>query len=592
MRHRLRLLSLAAFAFLFLFTACRNEPKIDNTPKETLVNARLSGDPENLNFILSADANATEIFRLLSVPFASFDPGSYNLTPTLIKQMPEIQEITEGEFKGRIAYDFEILEEAVWDNGSPVTAEDVLFTLKTVFNPHYASPHRSLTAFIKHFEIDPTNPKKFRVYGVKYIIAGAVISNFEAMPKYVYDPDGLLDKFTLAELKDKANAEKLKTDPNLKAFSEKFQSPYHLNNPEGISYAGPYKIESWTTGQELVLVKKKDWWGDQLATKYPLLTAIPSRITYKFVPDINAAVSLAKNGEIDVIGKIPWTKFVELKEDNIIKENFDLHTPQKIAYRFITFNTNDARFEDKKVRYALDHLFNRKQIFETVYYGTSNPTIGPIHTTKPYYNKSLSIRSFDVDKAKNLLTEAGWADSDGNGIVDKVIDGEKVEMEFNIVYGSGFQDYDNLLAIFKDDAIKAGVKINPTTIESQNFFKTLRSRDFDAILQGSEWYPIPPDLYGRYHTKGSQNYGSFSNPELDELITKIRFTVDDSVLPELYLKAQELIHNEMPSIFINTGNDRLIISKKFKDLRVSAVKPHYYLNELTVNKTVPLSVNN
>ena len=591
MRHYLRLLLPTIIPFALLFTACQ-QAAVEETPKESVVKIRISGDPENLNFILASDASATEIFKYLSVPMANFDPGTYQMTPTLVKQLPIVTEITEGEYKGNIAYDFEILEEATWDNGTPITAEDFLFTIKAVLNPNYTTPHGYTTGFINHFIIDPDNSKKFRVYGRKYIIGAAVISNFEAMPKYVYDPDGLLDKFTIAELKDTENQEKLANDETLKAFAKKFQSPYHLNNIEGISYAGPYKLEKWTNGQEIVLTKKKNWWGEKLVDKYPLLKANPDKIIYKVVRDINSAISLAKNGELDVLGKIPWSTFVPLKEDELITEQFNFHTPAKIAYRYIALNNNSPKLEDKRVRQALDHLFNREEVFNTIYFGTKTPTVGPIHPTKPYYNKQLKVRSFDENKATALLKEAGWADSNGDGIIDKVIDGEKVEMNIEILYGSGYADFANMSEIFKSNAIKAGINLIPKTVDSQLFFKQLKAREFDAAIVVSEWYPLHKDLAGRFHTRGPQNYSSFSNEEADALIMKIRSTIDETQLPEGYLRMQEIIHEEVPSIFINTGSDRIIVNKKFKNVRVTSVKPHFFVNEFTENATVPINGKN
>lgn len=586
MRNYLRLLFPAIMLFSLLFTACQSA--VEETAKETTVTVRLAGDPENLNFILTSDSKATEIFRLISMPMASFDPSTLGLSPTLLKDMPVATEITEGEYKGRIRYDFELLEEATWDNGSPITGEDLLFTLKTISNPNYASPHRGFTSFIKHVEIDKDNPKKISVIGVKYLIAGPVISNFEPMPKYVYDPKGLLDKFTLGELKDKNNAEKMAADTTLKAFADQFQSAYHLNNPAGISYSGPYKVEKWTNGQEIVLTKKKNWWGDKLVDKIPLLMAKPDKIIFKFVPDINAALSLAKNGEVDVISKIPWTEFSKLKKDQLISDQFNIETPGTITYRYISLNTTNPRFEDKRVRKALDHLFDRDQIYNTVYYGNKNPTIGPIHPSKPYYNKALQIRSFDVEKAKKLLKEAGWEDTNGDGVVDKMIDGEKIEMEFELIYAGGYADYVGLTNIFKDQAIKAGVKINTRTMDSQAYTTAYRARNFDAMINSSLWYPINKDLHSRYHTKGGQNYGSLSNSTLDDLITKIRFSTNEDGLAENYLEAQAIIHDEAPNIFINTAIDRIIISKKFGKTRVTPVKPNYYVNEFIENAAVPV----
>jgi len=585
-------LTLLFATFSLLIIACRNEPETTGPALQNEVKVRLSSEPENLNFLLTAHASATEIFKLLSMPLASFDPGTYELAPTLIRQMPLIAEVTEGDYKGTVSYDFEILEEAKWDNGSPILAEDFLFTLKAVFNPNYSSPHRSLTSFIKDVQIDPENPKKFRVYGAKYIIAAPVVSNFELMPRYVYDPEDIMANYTLNELKDPANKEQLENDEQLKAFAEQFSSPLHLSDPQGISYAGPYRLERWITGQEIVLVKKDNWWGDQLAASNNLLSAHPQKITFKFIPDINAAVSLAKNGEIDVMGRIEWAKFMELKEDKIITEQYNLHVPEKIAYRFIILNNANPKFEDKKVRQAMDHLFDRKEIGETVYYGFSKPTIGPVHPSKSYYNKNLSVRSLDIEKAKSLLDEAGWKDTNGNGIVDKKINGQQVEMDVELLYLNGFRDYSSMGIIFADAAKKAGVNIIPTSMETKAIFTQLRSKEFDAAFWGEDWYPLHKDLASRYHTRGSQNFGSFSNAESDDLIQKLRRIVDDSQLPPYYMRVQEILHEESPNIFINTGEDRLMVHKKFGDVRVTAVKPHYYLNEFTINQPVPVKTSN
>ncbi len=586
MRHYLRLLLPTIILFSLLLSACQ-QAAVEEVTKETTVTVRQSGDPENLNFILTADANATEIFRLISMPMASFDPSTIGLTPTLLKGMPLATEITEGAYKGGTRFDFEILAEAIWDNGSPITAEDFLFTLKTVFNPNYSSPHRSLASFIRRVEIDENNSKKFSIYGIKNIIAGPVLSNYELMPKHIYDSKGLLDKYTLAELMDRSNTEKLAADSTLKAFANQFQSSYHLNNPEGISYAGPYKVENWITGQQIVLTKKKNWWGEKLAESNLLLAAKPDKIIFKFVRDINAALSLAKNGEVDVITKIPWTEFVNVRKDKLITEQFHIATPNTIAYRFIIINNTNPKFEDKRVRKALDHLFDREQIFNTVYYGVKKPVIGPIDPSKPYYNNDLEIRSFDVEKAKSLLKEAGWEDTNNNGIVDKLIDGEKVEMELDFLYANGYEDYVGVTNIFKDGAIKAGVKITPKTLQAQAYRRSVRGKDFDIAFMSSQWYAIPEDLRPRFHTEGGQNYGSFSNAELDELITTLPSTVNnEKKLIENYKKAQAIIHEEAPNIFINTAIERMIVSKKYGAPRITSVKPHYYVNEFVEGATV------
>ena len=197
-----------------------------------------------------------------------------------------------------------------------------------------------------------------------------------------------------------------------------------------------------------------------------------------------------------------------------------------------------------------------------------------------------------INKAKSLLTEAGWADSNGDGTVDKVIDGEKVEMNIEVLYANGYKDYESITEIFKSDAIKAGINITPKTLDSQSYRTARNSRNFDALIAASDWYPLHRDLATRFHTRSPQNYSSFSNPEADSLMKELRGTIDETKLPAGYLRMQEIIHDEVPSIFINTGNDRLIVNKKFKNVQVSSVKPHYFLNEFTQEATVPVNSQN
>ena len=108
--------------------------------------------------------------------------------------------------------------------------------------------------------------------------------------------------------------------PRLQEFATAFSDEKFAREKGFVSGCGPYALEEWISGQRIILKKKKNWWGDKLVDKYPLLKATPDKITYKIVKDINAAISLAKNGEIDVINKIPWTSYVNLKEDKSITD--------------------------------------------------------------------------------------------------------------------------------------------------------------------------------------------------------------------------------------------------------------------------------
>ena len=132
----------ASLIFLFLLSACRNEPKLPLIAVDTTVNIRIASEPRGLNFLLNLDAQAITVMRQIALPLADFNAKTYEAEPILLKTLPIGKEITEGPDAGLVAYTFDLLEEAVWDDGTPITAKDFVFTVKATFNPHYRSPYK------------------------------------------------------------------------------------------------------------------------------------------------------------------------------------------------------------------------------------------------------------------------------------------------------------------------------------------------------------------------------------------------------------------------------------------------------------------
>lgn len=262
-----------------------------------------------------------------------------------------------------------------------------------------------------------------------------------------------------------------------------------------------------------------------------------------------------------------------------------------IAHRFIMINTTDSRLEDKRVRRALAHLLNLEEVYNTVYGGDKNPVATPIHTTKPYYNKNLAAITYNVDKAKALLQEAGWADTNNNGVLDKKIDGELQELNLRLTHSQSFNDYINIAALFQESAKPAGVNIIPTPMESRPLQQGWVQKDYDLSFSGSNWYPIHKNLYQKWHSKSRGNYPAFGTTESDALIEEINKTIDEDKLAELYTRFQEIIYDEQPVIFINTASDHILVNKKYGNITTSSVPPRVFVNEFAL-QTVPIDVHN
>ena len=580
---------LVAFMILFVTSACEgpeassDKPAYKNT--DNTVYVRLPGEPDRLNPAITTSTYARIVNEQIFLYLLHYDPQTQEMKPQLAKSAPSVQEITEGEYAGGVAYTYELIEEAVWDDGSPIVAKDFEFTLKAIFNPKVpAASVRVYMEFLKDIKIDPENPKKFTIYTDRiYIASEDVINNLPVYPAHIYDPEGLLADIALTDLTNVEKAGQLaESNPNLEAFATAFTDPMFSREKGGISGSGPYTFQEWETGQRIVLTKKENWWGDALADRFSMLVAYPDKLVFNIIPDQNTAVTALKDESIDVTTQIDAKDFSDLKENELIQKLFNLHTPSSLVYYYVGMNNNSPKLSDKRVRKALAHLINMDEVINDLFFGYAERTIGPFHPSKDYYHKELKPIEFSIDKAVALLKEAGWEDTNGDGTVDKEIDGELIELELNYLTSNGSKFGKKMSLLLQDNAKKAGIKINVDAKEFPVLIDDLKRRDYE--LNGGGWgqSPAPDDPKQIWHSESDTPDGSnrlaFHNAEADALIDEIRETLDKEKRKELYLKLQEIIYEEQPCIFLIAPQERIAIHKRF-EAKPTIVRPGYFVNE-------------
>ncbi|HNL06835.1 MAG TPA: ABC transporter substrate-binding protein, partial [Chitinophagales bacterium] len=475
-----------------------------------------------------------------------------------------------------------IRPEATWDNGAPITAADVIFTVKAVLNPKVTSESsRPSYDFIDEIVPDPSNPKKFTIYSdERYFLAEAMGLNY-VLPEYIYDPNKLLTKVNIASLKDSTN-----NNPILKTFADVFNTK-HDREKGTIVGSGPYEFVEWITDQRIELRRKKNWWGDKIKDA-PQLTANPTVITYKIMTDWNAVISAMKGEAIDVAYGINIPDFVQLKHNDCFNKLFNLHTPIAMQYDYIGINTRNSKLSDKRTRRALAHLVNKPEIINSLLYGFGESVNGPIHPTKSYYNTNLKDIEFSIDKAKELLTEAGWKDSNGDGILDKDIDGVNTPFKITMKYNNGNERRKNYALLLQANAKKAGIEIEVLAREWSVYLKEVKRHDFDLCALGWVQDPTPDDLKQIWHTSSmvgdGSNYCGFGNAETDKIIEEIRTTLDNNKRKELYYKIQEIIYDEQPYIFLVSLKERIAIHKRFSNANSSVARPGFNVHGFSVGQ--------
>ena len=574
------------------FNSCKLDTKEKDTetvdlgrPADEAI-LHLDAEPDRLLPMLTTNNYSRTVFNGIFSYLLTSDPSTVELVPQLAKTRPEVKELTEGPYAGGMSYTFEIREEAVWDNGSPVTAEDFIFTLKAVFNPKVPAPaYRVYLSFIDDIQVDPDNPRRFTVLTSKKYIIGeeAISAALPVLPAYHYDSDGLLKDIPIKTLANAEEAEQLaEEDERLQQFADQFNSQKFSREPEGIVGSGAYRLVSWETGQRLILERKENWWGDKVENGGVGVMAYPAKLIFRPISDSNSAITTLKNGTMDVMANIQPKQFMELQETEFVADEYNFYSPPSLVNTFVYLNTRIPALQDKKVRQALAYAINANEIIETAFYGLAERTVTPVHPSFTYYNKDLETISYQPEKARALLAEAGWEDSNNNGILDKEIEGQLVELSLKYNYTAGRSLAETTALLIQESTKSAGFDIQPVPQEFTVTQEALQRRDFELVggaklIQSTPWEPKQD-----FHSDGDDRTG-FASPETDALIDRIQITIDEKERNELYKELQAVIYDEMPLVYIMVPQSRIIIHKRF-GTEVTPIFPGYVPQLLQLNE--------
>ena len=556
-----------------LIISCKGSKKGKNE-----INVHELSDPDKLCPYASTSASATAIERFMFQKLIDWDYEKGDFVGMLAVDKPKIAEYGNG-----LKLDYEIRPEAMWDNGTPVTAYDVEFSFKAALNPKTNCEQiRPYLDFLADVIIDTSNPKKFSVISNQKYILVEEYSGFWVLPEYIYDKEKIMRNFTIADFRDKKKQESLKGDRNILRFADEFNSQKYSREKGFVVGSGPYEFEEWVTGSKLTLKKKKDWWGRKTNDDFLKNYGIVETIKFKIINDWKTATTAVKGKELDVARGIEYKIFNDLQNDPKFNENYFAYTPTSPQYLYIGLNMTNAKLKDLKVREALAHAVDKEQIISTLLFGLGKPIESMVQPDKKYYNENLKKFNYDLSLASKLLDEAGWKDSDGDGIRDKMVNGKKVQLELNFKYNAGNDTRKNIGLIYKENLKKIGVELNIVAKEWTVFLEDIKKHDFEVYCGAWVGDPNVEDPKQIWHTEssaGGSNYVSYGDAVSDKMIDDIRSELNETKRNALYLAFQEKVHNEIPYIFLFAPLERIAIAKKFdpNSAKTYSVRPGYDL---------------
>ena len=180
---------------------------------------------------------------------------------------------------------------------------------------------------------------------------------------------------------------------------------------------------------------------------------------------------------------------------------------------------------------------------------------------------------FDPQKALALLNEAGWTDTDGDGVLDKVIDGKKVPLRFEIKVNSGNAVRKSVALVLMDELKKHGIARSACAkLDWTIFLNDVKNHQFDAVVLGWQMSTTEPDAYQVWHSSQAANKGSnaisYKNSRVDEILEQYRREFDPQKRIELYKEFQEILHDEQPYTFLYVGKRVSAMQRRFQGVEV------------------------
>ena len=440
------------------------------------------------------------------------------------------------------------------------------------------------SSVIKSIETFEDNPYKFIMHAHKIHVSNKFIfSELYMQQKSLWDKEGTLEKLSFEDIHNPEWSPSQKIDD----WFLKFNKPEYSYEAKNLVGLGPYQITEFETGQYITIERKNNWWGKNDTSMYNI--ARPDKIIFKIITDDAPAYFALKNERIDVTTGISTKKFLDLRKDELFNENYHSDFLDRFGLSYIGLNMkpdgikHKKFFVDQRVRRAMAYLTPVDKIIDVILYGHASRQTSIISPLKKTYNDTLKEIPYNVEAAKKLLDEAGWIDTDGDNIRDKVIDGVKTQFSFNFSYMSGASSKSIALMLQKSTG-EAGLELIPTPMDFSLFYERAQNHEFDMMLGGwgsSASYSDPRQLWHTesWLTKGS-NFCGFGDAESDALIEEANTSLDYKKHRDALWKLQARVYNDQPYIFLFASKNKIAIHKRFDNANMYLERPSVILNNL------------
>ncbi len=411
----------------------------------------------------------------------------YNIHETLLKPTEEAGVLPglaeKWEKLDDLTWKFTLVKGATFHNGEPINSAAVKFSFERIMSDALKSPHRGkLTSFKEVKVIDD------RTFTIS--LAQPYAPGLYMLAQYLFIvPPGYIQKVGDAE--------------------------YNLN-PVG---SGPYKLDKWVKGQEIVMSAYDKYYGPQPAYK---------KLVFKGVPEEASRIAALLTGEAHVISGVPVHQ-----RKRIIDSGKAYLTDQMGSMNYLGLNTYEKPLSDVKVRQALNHAVNRPLINKALFNDKAILCAGPISPRTLGADPGLKPYEYNPEKAKKLLAEAGYPN------------GFEIRLAFS-PYMPQVQEQAEAIAA---DLAKVGVQVKLESFERAVMWDRYKNKLHQMFIYFWDDAPEPDRyMYSLFHSKSRDYY--YKSETVDQLLEKGRGTMDPAARVKVYNELDRFLYNDAPWVYL------------------------------------------
>lgn len=472
---------------------------------------RLESDINTLNYVLHTTEDERQVLQYVYDPLVDFNAELEPIPGTAARW-----EIADG---GK-AYVLHLDPRAVFSDGKPVTAADVVFTLEKILDEESVQ-YSGWFSGLDREQTRAIDDRTVRVVFKEPRVSQLFAFNIGVLPQHVYGKG-------------------------------KFASI------QSVVGNGPYVVQRRESGKSVLLARNEKYWRE----KPPI-----DSVLFRVIADDTQALNALKRGDLHVV-RLNNDVWAREKDDPNLAGRVTFLNSYQFMYNCIPWNLRDPLFAEAQVRRALAMAFDRKSVIERLYHGNARATSGPFTPDIWAYNQNVNPIEFNLEGAAALLGSAGWKDSDQDGVLDR--DGKKFAFTMLIAAGSSTSVAQS--QIYQDALKKIGVDMTISNVDGAAFFDRMVKGDFQAALMA--WTNDPdPDLFSLFHSSQAPpaglNINHYENAEVDALLERGRRELDRARRTAIYHQLHEIVAADQPYLFMVQVGLKWAVDERVQNVRVA-----------------------